>query len=83
MLFTSVDVSAGGAFLKSDLLLEVAEALSLEFSVDDGTAVIRAQARVAWVRRFPEPNEPAGMGVEFTIIREDERAALEAFLRAT
>jgi uncharacterized protein (TIGR02266 family) len=83
LLFTSVDVSAGGAFLKSDLLLEVGEALSLEFSVDGGTALLRAQARVAWVRRFPEANEPAGMGVEFTIIREDERAALEAFLRAT
>jgi uncharacterized protein (TIGR02266 family) len=83
LLFTSVDVSAGGAFLASDLLLEVAEVLSLEFTVEAGTAPVRAQARVAWVRRFPEAGEPAGMGVEFVVIREADREALEAFLKAT
>jgi uncharacterized protein (TIGR02266 family) len=78
LIFTSADVSAGGAFLKSDLLLEQGEALSLEFHLDHRKDPIRVQARVAWVRRFPEPPQPAGMGVEFIDLGEDDRAALLA-----
>ena len=76
LMFESADVSAGGAFLKSDLLLEQGEALSLEVQLP--TVTVRAQARVAWVRRFPEAGEPAGMGVEFTSITDSDRAALAA-----
>jgi Tfp pilus assembly protein PilZ len=63
--------------LKSDLLLESGESLSVEFQVLQGR-VIRAQARVAWVRRFPSPTESAGMGVEFVEMDESDRAALGA-----
>jgi c-di-GMP-binding flagellar brake protein YcgR len=79
LVFESADLSAGGTFLKSDLLLEPGEALSLEFKVLQGR-VIRAQARVAWVRRFPQPKEPAGMGVEFVTMPEQDQEALHAFL---
>lgn len=79
LVFESADLSSGGTFLKSDLLLEPGEALSLEFAVLQGR-VIRAQARVAWVRRFPQPREVAGMGVEFTAMPESDREALESFL---
>ena len=78
LIFTSADVSAGGAFLKSDLLLEQGEPLSLEFHLEGRMSPIRAQARVVWVRRFPEGSEPAGMGVEFVNINEDDRGALLA-----
>lgn len=77
--FTSADVSAGGAFLVSELLLEHGESLIFEFTLE-GQATISARGRVAWVRRFPQANEPAGMGVEFTAISDEGRKALEAFL---
>jgi uncharacterized protein (TIGR02266 family) len=80
LIFTSADVSAGGAFLKSDLLLEQGESLSLEFHLEGRLNPIRAQAKVVWVRRFPEVSEPAGMGVEFVAIDEDDRAALLALV---
>ena len=80
LLFESADLSPGGTFLKSDLLLEQGEALSVEFTVLEGR-VIRAQARVAWVRRFPQAREVAGMGVEFVSMPEADREALVAFLR--
>jgi Tfp pilus assembly protein PilZ len=75
LMFESADLSPGGTFLKSDLLLEVGETLSVEFAVMDGR-VIQAQARVAWVRRFPQAHEVAGMGVEFVSMAETDRAAL-------
>ncbi len=77
--FTSGDVSTGGAFLNSELLLEQGEALSLDFELPGNTAV-HAQARVAWVRRFPETGQQAGMGVEFVSLSDDERAALSRWL---
>jgi uncharacterized protein (TIGR02266 family) len=76
--FTSADVSAGGVFLKSELLLEQGEALTLEFSLEGRP--MRARAKVAWARRFPLAGEAAGMGVEFVEMEERERATLERYL---
>jgi c-di-GMP-binding flagellar brake protein YcgR len=85
LVFQSADLSAGGTFLKSDLLLEQGEALSLEFtlpSAKEGPRVVRTQARVAWVRRFPLNGEAAGMGVEFVSMDEADRHALLAHVRS-
>ncbi len=79
LTFTSADVSSGGAFLKSDLLLEQGEPLSLHFEVPGGGPVT-AQARVAWVRRFPQAGQVAGMGVEFLSLKDTERAAIVRWL---
>lgn len=83
LMFQSADLSAGGTFLKSDLLLEQGEALSLEFTVPSplGPRTVRTQARVAWVRRFPHGGEAAGMGVEFVSMDEGDRDALSAHIR--
>ena len=79
---SGADLSAGGAFLVSDLLLEPGESLSLEFQIAGRPRPAQAQARVAWVRRFPGPDQPAGMGIEFVRLDKDERAALDAWVRA-
>lgn len=79
LVFESADVSAGGTFLRSELLFEPDEVLSLELQVGDGQ-VVRATARVAWVRRFPQRGEPAGMGLEFTAMGEADRAVLARLL---
>ena len=78
--FKGADISAGGSFLKADLLLELGESLALEFRVPGVPRLMRAQARVAWVRRFPEGDEPAGMGVEFLAMTEEDRAVLTRYL---
>lgn len=79
LTFTSGDVSSGGAFLKSDLLLEQGEALSLSFEVP-GVGPMTAQAKVAWVRRFPQAGQVAGMGVQFLSLKDTERAAIARWL---
>ncbi len=80
--FTSADVSTGGTFLVSELLLEQGEALQLEFELPGASQPLRAQARVAWVRRFPVEGEAAGMGVEFTAMSDEDRGALAKHLGA-
>ena len=79
---SGADVSAGGAFLVSDMLLEPGEMLSLEFEIGGRPGPVHAQARVAWVRRFPAAEQPAGMGIEFLRLGRDERAALDAWVHA-
>ncbi len=80
LVFTSADLSAGGAFLASELLLEESEQVSLAFHLPGDAQPLRAQARVAWVRRFPEAVDPPGMGVEFVTMERDDRQRLQAFL---
>ena len=78
---SGAELSAGGAFLVSDLLLEPGESLSLEFQIAGRPRPAQVQARVAWVRRFPGPDQPAGMGIEFVRLDKDERVALDAWVR--
>ena len=80
LVFEASDLSAGGTFLKSDLLLEEGEALHVEFRVPGVPRLLKAQARIAWVRRFPSDDESAGMGVEFLAMSEDDRSLLRDYL---
>src|SRR3954452_18830778 len=82
LLFEASDLSAGGTFLKADLLLEQGERLWLSFKVPGMPKQMKAEGRVKWVRRFPEGGEPSGMGVEFEQIGEDDRAVLSKYLGA-
>ena len=76
--FDTAEVSSGGAFLPSELLLEVGERLSLTFTLPDGRQV-RAQGRVVRASRG-NADEPSGIGVEFVEIAPDDRAAIERLL---
>jgi uncharacterized protein (TIGR02266 family) len=80
LVFESADLSAGGTFLRSDLLLEEGEPLSLEFTIPGRGAKLTSQGRVVWVRRFPKDGEEAGMGVEFLAMSDDDRIALHDYL---
>lgn len=80
LLFDGADLSVGGAFLQSDVLLEKGETLALEFRVPGAARLMRAQARIAWVRRFPKEGEQAGMGVHFLAMTDEDRAALAEYL---
>jgi uncharacterized protein (TIGR02266 family) len=81
LLFETLDLSVGGAFLHSELLLEQDETFSVEFRVPGVNRLMRAQARVAWVRRFPEPGQEPGMGVQFLDMSEGDQRVLEAYLK--
>jgi uncharacterized protein (TIGR02266 family) len=76
LTLVGADLSAGGTFLRSDVLLEPGETLALEFHPPGTATSLTAQARVAWVRRFPDGDSPAGMGIEFLAMPEPDRRRL-------
>lgn len=80
--FECADLSAGGTFLVSDLLLEPREELTLDFTVPGTPHPVRTRSRVAWVRRFPKENELPGMGIEFVEMSSRDRDALYSYLGA-
>lgn len=79
LTFVSEDLSLSGAFLKSELLLEQGETLAIQFEVP-GAGPIHTPARVVWVRRFPQGDQTAGMGVEFLALEEQARRTLTQWL---
>jgi len=81
--FRAADLSLGGAFLRSALLLEEGETLALEFRLPGSHRLLRATARVAWVRRFPTGEQPAGMGMEFLSMSAEDREVLGRHLNLT
>lgn len=80
LIFETRDLSEGGAFLRSDLLLDAGDECDLAFELPDAPAVtLRARARVAWTSRQPLRHGP-GMGVEFVQIPEEDEQRLADFL---
>ena len=75
------DLSEGGLFLRSDLLFEVGEDLTLEIPMGNGNVTV-ARGRVAWVTRGSGAKAAAGMGIEFARLSTHDRRALADNLRA-
>ena len=75
----SLDVSEGGAFLRSDLLFEVGDVLHLEIPLPEGP-VVKATGRVVRVSRSRGQERPAGMGIEFTRLAMSDRRAITTSL---
>lgn len=82
LIFDSRNLSPGGVFLRSGLLLEAGEPLALEFTLPGMKRPIRARVHVAWVRRFAADGSEAGMGVRFLNLSPEDQRALEEFTGA-
>ncbi|MCS6799172.1 MAG: TIGR02266 family protein [Myxococcota bacterium] len=78
----SGDVSDGGIFVATHELLEPGSDVDVSFVLPGGHHVT-ALGRVTWVRT-PDPDGelPPGMGIRFARLEEDDRRAIEAFMRA-
>jgi type IV pilus assembly protein PilZ len=86
LVFDSHNVSQGGLFLKSDLLLEVGDTVWISFTLPNTSVAIRTRGRVVWVNRNPDENDPTdrpGMGIQFLDLTEVEETALHAYLDET
>lgn len=82
--FDSHNMSKGGMFLKSELLLEVGETFWVSFKLPGVEMSIRTRGKVVWVNRNPDENDPTdrpGMGIKFLDLTEVEQAALDAYLK--
>ena len=77
LFFYSRNVSKGGAFLISDLLLQKGSTVFVKFQLP-GENLIEVLAEVVWVDEAD--GQEAGMGIEFTRFTPENRAAIERFL---
>lgn len=75
----SLNVSEGGAFLRSDLLFEVGDVLHLEIPLPEGP-VVKATGKVVRVSRARGKDGTAGMGIEFTRLAMSDRRAITVSL---
>jgi uncharacterized protein (TIGR02266 family) len=80
--FSTQDLSMGGAFVRSHLLFEIGEVLSLQFSLPDGRAV-RASGKVVRVARDTGDDVVPGMGIQFIDLVDADREALRRLVAAS
>ncbi len=80
LLFDSVDISEGGAFLRSDYLLELGDQVEVTFTLSTSPEPITVRARVAWVTKRSSLKGDAGMGLEFVDVDEASRKAIDQFV---
>ena len=73
-------IAIGGAFLRSELLLELGEILDLEVPLTPNAPPFRVQAKVVRAVRGNEVKSGPGMGIEFVSPSAAFREALSAFL---
>jgi uncharacterized protein (TIGR02266 family) len=71
------DVSSGGVFVSTPTPLPADTDVTLFFVLGSGPT-LKAEGRVRWLRA-PESGGTPGMGVAFTRLGDEERAAIEAF----
>jgi Tfp pilus assembly protein PilZ len=77
----SADLSEGGAFLRSELLFEIGDALELEIPLPSGQE-IKATGRVVRVSQSRERDSVPGMGIEFIQLSLADRRTLATALAA-
>lgn len=85
LYFETHDVSSGGIFIASDLLLDVGEKLHIEFQLPGSQKPVHAEGtvvRVTRVPRLPGKDFKPGMGVKFTKISPEDKKRLEEFLNS-
>lgn len=80
VVFDTHDISIGGAFLRSELLLELGEILNLELPLRPGQPPMRVQAKVVRAVRGRDSKSGPGMGIEFVNPSPELRDALTRFL---
>lgn len=81
--FSSRDLSAGGIFLVSDLLLEKGTAVRLEFMIPGHKNEVRVEGRIAWIKDEADPRYPhipSGMGVQFTKVNAAQAKIIEDYV---
>jgi len=71
------DVSEGGAFIETSEILEPGTPLKLEVDPGSGEPPLQLDAVVRWGREIGNMDGPAGVGVEFENIEDEDFAALE------
>lgn len=81
----SINISPGGTFIESHVILPVETVLTVRFNLPGLAAPIYTHARVAWVNP-PEAKKkesfPPGMGLQFLSLSAEDAQAISTFLES-
>ncbi len=76
-----LNISETGAFIYTGETLQPGDMVSLRFSLPGTRKIIEAEGKVIWVNRVSgEEAVLNGMGIHFTTISPDDRAAIASFI---
>ena len=84
--FTSRDLSAGGIYLVSDLLLEEGTSVALEFTLPTHKQAVSVKGKIAWAKDEYDAGQahiPPGMGVEFINLSPANLAIIEKYVTSS
>ncbi len=82
LLFDSLDLSAGGAFLRSDFLFEIGTEIEVSFKLPNQDEAVNTKAKVTWVTRGSTGRSDPGMGVEFLELSPTDQASIEELIQS-
>ena len=81
VLFDTINVSGGGAFLRSELLLDIGVEVEVTFQLPNNPEPLVTTARIAWVTRGSSGKRDPGMGIEFISLGDKERELIEDLIQ--
>lgn len=80
LYFMSKNLSLGGAFLVSDLLLEKGTRVYLEFTLPNRSILIIVKGEIVWTKDEVEEGASGGMGVRFLNLDSESKRILTEFI---
>jgi len=80
LYFLSKNLSLGGAFLVSDLLLETGTRVYLEFTLPHRPTLIIVKGEIVWAKDEVEEEVSGGMGIKFLNLDSESKKYLTEFI---
>ena len=80
LFFNTVDISQGGAFIHSPILLEEGDEVQVSFSLPPLEKAITARARVVRGTKADGDVDQSGMGLEFLDLAPEEKRAIADYV---
>jgi len=79
----TVNISRGGAFIRTPNPLDLEEEFTLKFHIPDDEEPIAVLCKVVWTNKYGKISEdmPRGMGVKFLNLRPEQRTRIEEFIQ--
>jgi len=84
LYFFSKNLSAGGVFLESDILLEKGTKIYIEFVLPTEQKLIIVKSEVVWIKEDTgqQSSGTSGMGIRFINLDDESRKAIIDFIKA-
>jgi uncharacterized protein (TIGR02266 family) len=79
----SINMSTGGVFIESSMILPEDTELTVKFNLPDSDTIISARARVAWLNDpldLKKASLPPGMGLQFLTLSMEDMHTIRTFL---